>query len=221
MLRAMTFEGWQTGALTFYQGLEADNSKAYWAEHKAVYESEVREPLAELLEEIEDEFGPGRIYRPLRDTRFSHDKTPYKTAACATLDLGGVIQISARGLAVGNGFQTMAADQLERYRASVLDDKKGERLIEVIAEVAADGVEVEDGQQLKGAPRGLPKDHPRIELLRKKDMYTWRDLPVAPWLRTSEAKTPIVEYLRASRPLHAWLVEHVGPTSAHRPRYGT
>jgi len=216
----MTFEGWTAKALEFYEGLEADNTRAYWSDHKPVYESEVRGPMTELLDELEAEFGPGKIFRPLRDSRYSADKTAvYKTATCATLDLGGFVQISAQGLAAGNGFQGMAPDQLERYRAGVLDDGIGEELRDVIDTARRNGIEISAGQQLKGAPRGYPKEHPRLDLLRKKDLFTWREWPVAAWLETSGTKDRIVEFLRASRPLHTWLLTHVGPTTAP-PRFG-
>jgi uncharacterized protein (TIGR02453 family) len=216
----MAFDGWTARALEFYEGLAADNSRAYWTRHKPVYESDVRGPMTELLDELEAEFGPGKIFRPLRDTRYSSDKTAvYKTATCATLDLGGFIQISAAGLAAGNGFQSMAPDQLERYRDSVVDDRAGKELCGVIATAEENGIEISPGQQLKGAPRGYPKEHPRMDLLRRKDLFTWREWPIAPWLATSETKTRIVEFLRASRPLHSWLLAHVGPTTAPR-RFG-
>ena len=48
----MAFKGWPATALEFYEGLEADNSKAYWTEHKAVYEQEVKAPMAALLAEL-------------------------------------------------------------------------------------------------------------------------------------------------------------------------
>ena len=216
----MSFEGWPAEALTFYQGLEVDNSKAYWTRQKDVYEAAVREPLAELLGELEPEFGAGRLYRPLRDTRFSNDKSPYKTAACVTFEQGGMVQISATGLAALMGFGGLAPDQLERYRACVLDDAKAAALLTLIEQSAARGVDVADGEMLKGAPRGYPKEHPRMDLLRKKDLYTRRDWPVEPWLGTAEAKEHVVEFLRASRPLHGWLAEHVGDTERHRPRRG-
>ena len=45
----MAFTGWPTAALEFYEGLEADNSKTYWQEHKATYERDVKAPMEELL----------------------------------------------------------------------------------------------------------------------------------------------------------------------------
>src|SRR5262249_45007728 len=108
----MAFRGWPAEALEFYEGLEADNSKAYWTAHKAVYEERVRRPMAELLDELSAEFGPGKIFRPNRDVRFSADKSPYKTSIAATLERGGYVQLSAHGLAAGRGIYVMASDQL-------------------------------------------------------------------------------------------------------------
>jgi uncharacterized protein (DUF2461 family) len=81
----MAFSGWPTAALEFYEGLETDNSKAYWTSHKAVYQEQVLRPMEELLEDLAGEFGPSKIFRPYRDIRFSNDKTPYKTHIGATV----------------------------------------------------------------------------------------------------------------------------------------
>ena len=71
--RSVTFRGWPSEALEFYEGLTADNSKTYWTAHKAVYESQVLAPMEALLVELEAEFGAGKIFRPYRDVRFSAD----------------------------------------------------------------------------------------------------------------------------------------------------
>ena len=76
----LVFNGWPAEALEFYEGLEADNSKAYWTANKAVYETAVRQPLDALSATIADEFGELVVFRPYRDVRFAKDKSPYKTA---------------------------------------------------------------------------------------------------------------------------------------------
>ena len=75
----MAFRGWPIEAVEFYEGLEADNSKVYWTEHKGVYDRKVKAPMEELLSELAEEFGAGKLFRPYRDVRFARDKTPYKT----------------------------------------------------------------------------------------------------------------------------------------------
>jgi uncharacterized protein (TIGR02453 family) len=209
----MAFSGWPAEAVDFYDGLEEDNTKEYWHAHKAVYDRSVRAPMDELLSELEAEFGAGKIFRPNRDTRFSADKSPYKTAIAARLESGGYVHFSAAGLGVGNGMYHMASDQLERYRAAVDDPKAGGDLERRIAATRAEGVEVTSRDSLKSAPRGYPKDHPRIDLLRCKGLIVWREWPVAKWLGTRQAKTRVVDVLHASKPVVEWLDRHVGPTT--------
>ena len=122
----MGFRGWTAEAIEFYEGLEADNSKTYWNENKSVYENLVLRPMTELLAELAPEFGETKLFRPYRDVRFSADKAPYKTAIGATLELGGYVQLSAEGLAVGSGMWMMAPDQLERYREAVAAETTGQ-----------------------------------------------------------------------------------------------
>ncbi|MEE1785279.1 DUF2461 domain-containing protein [Streptomyces sp. SP17BM10] len=208
----MTFSGWPVEALEFYEHLEADNSKTFWQAHKDRYDEAVRAPMEELLAELEPEFGPGKIFRPNRDVRFSADKSPYKTHIGAHLEAGGYVQLSADGLACGNGMYQLAADQLERYRAAVAEDVSGAELERVIARVEKDGPKVFGRDSLKSAPRGYPKDHPRIELLRHKGLVAWQEWPPAKWLGTRAALTRIAAFLRASQPLRDWLDGHVGPS---------
>jgi uncharacterized protein (TIGR02453 family) len=208
----VTFHGWPTEALDFFEGLEADNSKTYWTANRARYEEAVRTPMADLLDLLEDDFGPGKIFRPNRDIRFSADKTPYKTHIGAYLEAGGYIQLSADGLACGNGMYGMAPDQLARYRDAVAEDVTGAELERVIEEVRAAGPSVVGRDALKTAPRGYPKDHPRIELLRNKGLIAWQEWPPAKWLGTRAAGDRIAAFLRASQPLKDWLDARVGPS---------
>jgi len=207
----MTFQGWPEEALDFYDGLEADNSKAYWLAHKQTYETCVLQPMSELLDELGPEHGEGKIFRPYRDVRFSKDKSPYKTAIGAVVG-DGYIQLSAKGLAVGSGMYMMAPDQLERYRKAVAADHAGASLEQAITEVRAHEIEVRGHELLKSAPRGYPADHPRIELLRCKGLVAWREWPVQPWLGTAAAKDRVHDFLAGTAPLNDWLAENVGPS---------
>ncbi|MEV7924604.1 DUF2461 domain-containing protein [Kitasatospora sp. NPDC088779] len=208
----MTFSGWPAAALDFYEHLEADNSKTFWQAHKEQYDNDVRTPMELLLAELEPEFGLGKIFRPNRDVRFSADKSPYKTHIGAHLATGGYVQLSADGLACGNGMYQLAPDQLDRYRAAVAEDVSGAELERVIAAVEQDGPQVHGRDSLKTAPRGFPKDHPRIELLRHKGLVAWQEWAPAKWLGTRGAHTRITTFLRASQPLRDWLDDHVGPS---------
>jgi uncharacterized protein (TIGR02453 family) len=215
----MGFRGWPAEALSFFEGLEADNSKTYWQAHKEIYDVQVRAPMDELLAELADEFGEGKVFRPYRDVRFSADKSPYKTQLGAMIGGRGYVQLSTTGLAAGCGAYQMATDQLERYRRAVADDKTGTALVDVVARARAAGLDVTSRESLKTMPKGYPADHPRGDLLRNKGLITWQEWPVGAWLGTRKAKDRVVGFLRASAPLADWLDRNVGePTADPRRR---
>lgn len=206
----MAFAGWPASASRFYAALEADNSKAHWQANRAVYDEQVRAPMEALLAELAPEFGPWKIFRPYRDVRFSADKSPYKTHIGATIGQG-YVQLDAHRLAAGAGMWEMSSDQLDRYRRAVDADRTGTALDALVASARHDGLTVMGHGELKTAPRGFPKDHPRIELLRYKGLVMWREWPVGRWLGSAGAKDRIVEFFRASRPVVDWLGAKVGP----------
>ncbi len=195
----------------FFDGLEVDNTKAYWTAHKEFYETGVLAPMQALLAELASEFGEGRIFRPYRDTRFSRDKSPYKTNIAAHND-AGYISLSADALGVGSGLYLPASDQLARFRAAVADDRSGKKLLGLVQELKKKRIEVSARETLKSAPRGYAGDHPRIDLLRYKGLTAWREWPVGSWLGTTTSKRRIVEFLRATASLRTWLDAHVGPS---------
>ena len=162
-----------------------------------------------LLEELTDEFGAGRLFRPYRDTRFSRDKSPYKLACAAHLP-SGYVSFSAEGLFVGSGLYNPEPEALARYRAAVADDVSGQRLVDVVSNLRAEGYEVIAHDVLKTAPRGYPKDHPRIELLKYKGIAVSKHWQVGAWLGTRKAKERVVSVLRDARLLGDWLHTHVG-----------
>lgn len=214
------FAGFPEEALDFYEGLEADNTKAYWTEHKAAYERSVRAPLLALCAALEGEFGPAKVFRPYRDVRFSADKSPYKTAQGALLtgpDGGHVwyLQLSAAGLLVATGYHEMASDQVQRFREAVDDETTGEQLAALLADLQQAGHEVE-GDRLKTRPRGVDPDHPRLELLRLRTLTAMRRFGPEPWLHTPEAAGVVARTWRELAPLDAWLARHVGPSRAPR-----
>jgi uncharacterized protein (TIGR02453 family) len=213
----MGFSGWPEAALDFYDGLEEDNSKAYWTANKAIYDQAVLGPMTELTEELSPEFGEVKLFRPYRDVRFSADKSPYKTNIGAVVG-PGYIQFSASGLAAGSGMYQMASDQLARYRQAVAEDLTGHELERVIEAITKAGYEIHGRDPLKTAPRGYQADHPRIDLLRNRALIAWKEWPVEPWLSTSAAKDKVAEFIRAARPLDEWLENHVGPSDQPESR---
>ena len=208
----MAFKGWQAEAIEFFEGLEADNSKAYWQDHKVDYEKLVKAPMEELLADLKKEFGEGRIFRPYRDVRFSKDKSPYKTNIAATLSKGGYVSLSSEGLGAGSGYYGLMPDQLARYREAVADDRTGKPLARMVEKAMSSGIEVSAHDVLKTAPKGYPKDHARIDLLRQKGLIYWQMWPAGSWLGTAKAKDRVVELLRGAKPLIKWLDANVGPS---------
>jgi uncharacterized protein (TIGR02453 family) len=211
IIASVGFRGWSTEAIDFYDGLEEDNSKAYWQAHKAVYEQAVLRPMEQLLDELGGQLGPGRIFRPYRDVRFSADKSPYKTAIGATVGAGGYVRLSAAGLGAGRGMYTMTPDQLERYREAVAAEPSGAEVARRVTVLRDAGIEVTAHDRLKTAPRGYAKDHPRIDLLRMKGLIAWQQWPAGKWLATPQAKARLVEFFALAEPLQDWLDTHVGP----------
>ncbi len=217
----MGFTGFPPAAFDFYARLELDNSKAFWAANKPVYVEAVQDPFAALSDAIARRYGSLHLFRPYRDVRFSKDKAPYKTAAGAVTEgQGGTtyyVQVSAEGLFVGCGMYHMATDQLERYRAALDDARKGGAVARAVDSLRGRGHEIGAMESLKTAPRGYPKDHPRIELLRMKGLTTGRSFPVARWMNTAKAVDRITAVWDDAKPLNAWLERNVGPSTLPPP----
>lgn len=209
------FGGWPDEAVEFFEGLEADNSKAYWDPRKAIYERQVKAPMEALLAEVEAEFGTFKIMRPYRDIRFSADKTPYKTniGAGSHTGAGGVyVNFSADGLYAGGGTWHLSKDQLVRYRGAVVGTA-GDDLEAIEADLASAGYSLE-GETLKRAPKGFPADHPRARLLRYTSLLVGRHFAPAAWMATAAAKDRVISVWRVAGPVNQWIDAHVGPAES-------
>lgn len=207
------FTGFPDEGLAFYEGLAADNSKAYWSAHKPVYDSAIRQPMLGLLDELAAEFGPGHAFRPHRDVRFSKEKTPYKDHQGGFVEVsdavGYYVQVSADGLLVAGGWYSAQGEQLARYR-DVVDGPSGAGLERVLAQVAATGYAI-GGDLLKTRPRGVDPDHPRLELLRHKSVTASQSFAPEAWLSTRAALDTVRDGWRSVQPLVEWLAASVGP----------
>jgi uncharacterized protein (TIGR02453 family) len=218
----VSFEGFPDEGLVFYEGLEADNSKTYWTQHKAEYDAHVKAPLLALVEELATEFGQAKVFRPFRDVRFSNDKTPYKTHQGAVVHADGMgtgawyVQVSAEGLMVSGGSWRLESDQIARYRRAVADDVQGPRLQAEIERLEAAGWSTE-GERLTRVPSGFEKDHPRAELLKHKSVHGTRRWEPAEWLHDRRALDKVRDAWRDLRELNTWLADNVGAT-AKEPR---
>ena len=212
----MAFSGFPTEGIEFYEQLEADNSRAFWQANKHRYDEFVKQPMIELTEAL-DEFGPFHMFRPYNDVRFSKNKPPYKTQQGAYGEseggAGHYVQFSATGLMVGGGYYAMAKDQLERFRAAIDGDATGSELAALVADAERRKYSIGAIGELKTAPRGYPKDHPRIELLRRKGLIAARQFGLPKWIHTAAAAKRIRDSWTGAADLCAWLDAHVGPST--------
>jgi uncharacterized protein (TIGR02453 family) len=218
------FEGFGGGAIEFFEGLEADNSRAYWSDHLTLYQDHVRRPMEALLAELEPEFGPGfgtgKVFRPYRDVRFSRDKTPYKTHCGAVIEPGRgaggfYVEVSADGMLVAGGCFHTEPDQLARLRAALDTELHGERLRAVLDGFVEPGWTIR-GDTLATRPRGVPGDHPRLDLLRHRTLFVSRS-----WEPDNVLHEPgCVQRVRQSwmqlRELNHWCAEHIGMSRGRR-----
>jgi uncharacterized protein (TIGR02453 family) len=208
------FSGFGEHAIDFFDGLEADNSKAFWDDNKATYLQDVRAPMEALLTGLEPEFGAGKVFRPFRDVRFSNDKTPYKTHCGGVVEQGRgggayYVQIGVEGLLVGGGSFAMASDQLARFRAAVDDDRRGRELERILAKLRKSGWDIR-GDRLKSRPRGVDPEHPRLDVLRHRTLYAAKVWPPDDTLHEPGCGERVLKSWRELKPFNEWCVDHVG-----------
>lgn len=202
-------------AFEFYEALALDNSRVWWQEHRGQYEQFVRAPMAALLADLSEEFGgEGTLYRPYRDTRFSKDKTPIKDHQGALIEVedgvGYYLQVSAQGLMVAGGWYLPRGQQLQAFRAAV-GEGHAQHVRGLVRGLTRRGWEI-DGRPLKTRPRGVPADHPDLDLLRMRALVAAKSYPVEAWMGTAKLRSTVRRDWRALTPLVEWLGDHVGPS---------
>ena len=208
------FTGFPDAALDFYDDLEVDNTKSFWEKHKPVYNESVLQPMTALCDALAPEFAPdgqsAKVFRPYRDVRFAKDKTPYKTHQGAFVAAGPAtgwyVEISARGLRVGAGFYEASGERLARIREAMADDESGPRLQRVLRKLEKSEFEI-SGERLKTSPRGYDADHPRIDLLRHKQLFAGKSFGFE-GLDSPDVLDRVRAEWRALRPLVEWVATH-------------
>jgi uncharacterized protein (TIGR02453 family) len=152
------------------------------------------------------------LFRLNRDTRFSADKSPYKTELGARFgtaqgpaaeSAGFYVSISPRGVGVGAGCHVADTPQLAALRAKLAKDHVAfRRLVEDRAVVKDLGAL--QGERLVRVPKPFPAEHPAADLLRLKQAYFLVTLPVE--LVTSKRLLgEVSERFRLGHPLVRWL----------------
>jgi uncharacterized protein (TIGR02453 family) len=212
----VSFTGFPPAAFEFYDGLEADNSKAFWQANKGTFEDAVKAPMLALCEELAD-VGPFHVFRPYNDLRFAKNRPPYKTHQGAYCEseggAGHYFHLGADGMTVAVGYYNMAKDQLERFRAAVDDDRSGPEIERIVATMSKQGYSIGAMDELKSAPRGYARDHPRVELLRRKGLTASKHFPPSAWMHTKKAVGKIRETWSGAAPMCGWLDARVGPST--------
>lgn len=200
--------------------LERNNSTDWFRKHKSEYDALVKHPFIELVGHINEALEalapayrvplPKGISRPNRDTRFSKDKSPYRTDISAIFPRNGkekhesagfFLRVSAAGAYILGGVYMPGPEELRRLRAYIA---KNHQALTAIVRTASKKVGVLCGEQLQKAPRDYASDHPAADYLRKTQLYFEQSLAASittsPRLVTDvvagfKAMTPLVEYL--------------------------
>ena len=230
---AAPFTGFSPDAIQFLADLAVNNDRAWFQPRKADYERLLKEPLESLVAALAERFeargiplqadpkrSPFRIYR---DTRFSKDKSPYKTQVTAAFpwaetreadafhehgNPGGYFHLQPGTVYVGGGMWHPPTPVITAFRKSIVDDPARLRGLlndKAFAEMY-DGVL--GGETLTRVPTGFPKEHPEAELLKLKDMTFGRRLSdrdvytpalVDTIVESMAVATPVMRYLATLR----------------------
>ncbi len=221
--------------LTFLRGLKRNNDRAWFAERKDQYERDVRAPMVALVERLAGDlrrFAPDLVaspkvslYRIYRDTRFSEDKSPFKTQVGAFFphrDLpkhrgaGLYLEIGPAGALVAGGIYMPQPSELLTLRQHVAANHSRFRTL-VESPLFRKTVGPVTGERLRRVPRGFPADHPAAEYLKLRQFLGMRDYPAAfatdrafyrEVVKLFERMAPFVHFL--NEPLLAQL-EHRDP----------
>jgi uncharacterized protein (TIGR02453 family) len=199
-------------ALKFLRALEKHNTRDWFNERKATYESELKEPMLAILRKVTDamlDFAPDHVrpaekslFRIYRDTRFSNNKLPYKTHVAAwwshmgmekTSGAGYYFQISPKGVVIAAGAYMPEKDQLAAIRHWLLENHTAFRAILDKPAIQKTFKEFE-GEALTRPPKGFPPDHPAIDLIKCKQWGLSTTLPAETALEPNFASTLIKHF---------------------------
>jgi len=214
------FAGFPPEAITFLRALKKHNRREWFQPRKHIFDEQVKAPMLELVTAVMQalaDFAPGyvsdpnkAIFRIYRDTRFSKDKTPYKTHIAAVFtrrggekNSGYYFSVSPDEIEAGGGVYNPPAADLRVMRGYLAEHHEEFRRITAAPAVKRLFGEM-TGSSLARAPKGFPADHPAADLLRRKQFMLFRPLDVS--LATSpklyreivkrfEAATPMLQFL--------------------------
>ena len=183
--------------LTFLRALKRNNRREWFNAHRDDYESSVRQPLTAIVEQLAidfRDFAPELVaspkvsmYRIYRDTRFSENKTPYKTHVAAVFPPRGLpkhegagvyFHVSPQEVWVGGGMYAPPTPQLQAVREHIAAHVKQLRAI-VESPGFRKRVGTLDGERLQRVPRGFRRDHEAAEYLKFRQFIAGCTFPAA------------------------------------------
>ncbi len=220
------FEGFTKKTPKFFRDLVKNNNKSWFQENKELYQSQVQDPSREFVTDlgsllktmsrgvVADPRVNKSLFRINRDTRFSKDKSPYKThmglwwweGPGARMDCSGFyFQLEPPKIMLAVGMHCMPKSLLPVFRDSVAHKRYGPALVKAIKQVEEAGYQV-GGAHYKRVPRGFDPDHPRAELLKYNGLWAALETKIPPEFYTPELADWCLPHYKAMLPLHKWLL---------------
>ena len=214
------FPGFPPEGLEFLRKLQRNNRREWFQPRKAIFEETVKQPMREFVSAVNaalHSFAPQyvtdpdkAIFRIYRDTRFSKDKTPYKTHIAASFPRHGTpegagfyVAVSHKSVAIGGGIWMPAPATLLAIRTHIAAHEREFRKIVAARTVRQLFGELQ-GEQLTRVPKGFDRDHPAADLLKFKQYLVHVEL--SPDLATTAGLYPeVVKHFRAAMPLLEFL----------------
>jgi uncharacterized protein (TIGR02453 family) len=191
------FDGFPKEGIEFLKKLRRNNNRDWFNRHKSEYEEYVKFPMQSLISALAptiQEYAPEldvhpkrSIFRIYRDTRFSKDKTPYKTHVAAIFtpkdgdrEAGGMyLHIEPGEIYLGGGMYSISSDRLRSIRRAIAQDP--DAFLKIVNERNFRKVYgTMSGERLSRVPQGFDRDHPMQEYLRMKQFYAGTSLGITP-----------------------------------------
>jgi uncharacterized protein (TIGR02453 family) len=221
------FDGFYQETVQFLFQLKRNNNKDWFHKYKKEYESLVLEPaklfVASMGEKLRS-ISPGllavpkinkSLFRIYRDTRFSPDKSPYKTHLGIYFWEGSRPRMECSGfyfhleppvLMIGVGIYMFPKQDVSRFRKAVVDPEAGRVLSRVLKKIPGlDGFEL-GGKHYKRIPAGYDPAHPNAEILLYNGLYVGKTEKIPEELYSSRLLNFCFQRFKALAPLHNWLV---------------
>jgi uncharacterized protein (TIGR02453 family) len=208
VLFAGRFAGIPRQAFAFFEGLAAHNNRAWFQANKEIYERACRGPMQSLLAELAPTYGSGKLTRINRDMRFARGQAPYKNFIASGVGGRYYLSLSKDGLYVGTGIYMPDGATLRRLREAIDDDSSGRKIASILTGLRRKKYYVGSHETTTSAPRGYADDHPRIDLLRMKDIHAGKQLTPSV-LSTRKALDRVAAVMADVKPLSDWLRRHV------------